>query len=65
MRYMEFIAKLDDLGAITEDRKQTIHLSEVSMIGDFLQGEIVKIYICDQEVAEKIDKRIKKEEVYV
>jgi hypothetical protein len=61
MRYSETIAKLADMGHITDDRKQVISLEDVAMYqGDLLTGEMVKIYICDSDAAEFIDEALKK-----
>lgn len=61
MRYSEIIATVKEMGEITEDRKQTISLEDVSIYtGDYLVGETVKIYICDSETSKVIDSSLKK-----
>jgi hypothetical protein len=61
MEYMEILGKLKKLGPISEKRKQKIELENVAYLaGAFLQGEVVKVYICDAEASEVIDKALKK-----
>jgi hypothetical protein len=61
MEHLEIIAKLADLGAIGNDRKQKIGLEDVAhLYGSYnLKGNPVKIYICDPKTAEIIDSVLK------
>ena len=61
MEYLEIIAKLKDLGAISNDREQKIELEDVAYLyGSYnLKGNIVKIYICDSATARILDSVLK------
>ena len=60
MIYLETIATLKKMGEITEDRKQTIQLEDVAAYsGDYLVDETVKIYMCDDDMSNVVDKSIK------
>lgn len=60
MEYVEIIAKLKDLGHISENREQKIELENVAELsGTYLIGNFVKIYICDSETSRIIDSVLK------
>jgi len=62
---LEIIGIVKRLGPIiTEERKQTIELSNVvSMVGDFCQGEQRKIVFLNPEEAKKYDEMVKESKV--
>lgn len=62
MKHLEIIANLEDIGSISEDinRRQTLSLKDVATFsGDYLQGETVKIYICDSATSKIVDDTLK------
>lgn len=53
---LEIIAKITDLGPISEDRKQNIVLSEVAiMSGDYCEGERRHIIFLNAEESKKFN----------
>ena len=58
---LEIIAKVQDLGAISDERNQTIELSDVAVMnGEFCRGKMRKIVFLDPEEAKKFDAAFKK-----
>jgi len=65
MKHMRIIGKLEDLGAISEDRKMTIKLSEVAVLeGAYQQGDLVCIDITDADVANRILEFLEEKNLY-
>jgi len=61
MRVMEIIGKLEELGAVSEDREMEIKLTDVAVLfGAYMVGDMVKIYICDAEMSKEFDALIKR-----
>ena len=57
---LEIIGIVKRLGCVTEDRKQTIELSEVaSVTGEFVDDEWRKIVFLNPEEAKKYDEMVK------
>ena len=61
MEYLEIIAKLKNLGPISDDRKQKIELEEVAhLYGSYnLVGNTIKMYICNSATAKVLDSVLK------
>ena len=58
---LEIVAKIEKLGSISDDRKQTIELSEVAvMSSDYCQGEFRKIVFLNNKEARRFDKGVPK-----